>query len=103
MTQITDSNWREHAACRGMDTRIFFPERGDNRREIALARQACSGCPVKQQCLDVALSFPEDDFGIFGGYTSTERRSVRKILKQNPGLKFFDIVGVETMEIKRTR
>jgi hypothetical protein len=39
----------------------------------------CVDCPVKQECLDFALSFPqaEDMHGVYGGTTAKDRRAIR--------------------------
>lgn len=70
--------WVERAACRGMDTKIFFPGRGESNNE-ALA--ICKGCPVKKKCLDwrmenctVGSGF---DYGIWGGTTGKGRARLR--------------------------
>lgn len=96
-----NNDWLQDAACKGMDTEIFFPERGDKAGHIKKARATCKECPVRQQCLDFALSFEIDNFGIFGGYTATQRRGIRRLLKHNPDTPFFQIVGVEKMQFKR--
>lgn len=49
--------WREHAACRGVDTELFFDpfdvETGKLVNEAALneARKTCHDCPVRKACL----------------------------------------------------
>jgi WhiB family redox-sensing transcriptional regulator len=47
------ARWRERAACCGTDLDVFFPERGQS---AGPARQVCVRCPVRQPCLDYALS-----------------------------------------------
>ena len=43
--------WQLHAACRGMDSAIFFhpPAERNSQREdrIARAKAVCSGCPAR--------------------------------------------------------
>lgn len=70
-------SWRHDAACRGEPTAIFFAERG--RRDMALkAKAICRDCPVRWDCLNFALSFPDTDLpGIYGGTTEAERRRMR--------------------------
>jgi len=78
-------DWREHAACRGMDTTTFFYNVGSSPH-IRKALQVCNGnddrppCPVRHQCGEFALSFSKDDdiAGIFGGMTPAERKHIRK-------------------------
>lgn len=63
MTFMERPDWHQHAACRGMNPNLFFPGRGE---PITNARHVCNGCPVKQQCLDFAITNGET-IGIFGG------------------------------------
>lgn len=76
--------WRDRAACRGVDTNLFFPGpgQGDKVRE---ARAYCETCPVIGECLRFALHFPDRDLpGIYGGTTEPERRKLRLRLKIYP-------------------
>jgi len=65
--------WRTLAACKGADTRIFFPERGG---DYATAKAICAECPVRQACLEDALETGELH-GIRGGRSERERRRMR--------------------------
>lgn len=73
--------WRDLAACRGMDTNLFYPRRGDSVG-VARARAVCASCPVRQECLDDALATesPSDGgsatratVGVRGGLSARER------------------------------
>lgn len=68
--------WHRRAACRGMDSAIFFPKGG----RLTEARAICAGCPVKSQCLDAALAVdPASDLaGVFAGTTAAERAAMRR-------------------------
>ena len=44
------------AACRGMGTDLFFPAPGD---DLDPAKALCARCPVREPCLDYALSSVE--------------------------------------------
>lgn len=72
---VLDEDWRDQAACRGMDTNLFFPERGHNATDEVKA--ACASCPVAQQCLDYAMALG-DRFGIWGGTSDKQRRVIRR-------------------------
>jgi hypothetical protein len=65
------SDWREQAACRGADTSMFFPERGE---DAEAAKAVCSTCPVREECLAEHLFEP---LGIWGGHSERERRVLR--------------------------
>ena len=67
------ARWRELAACRGADLEVFFPERGESAEA---ARQVCARCPVRQPCLDYAIS-NRIVYGVWGGLTERERRTLR--------------------------
>ena len=47
------ARWRELAACRGTDLNLFFPERGES---AGPARRVCAACPVREPCLDYAIT-----------------------------------------------
>ena len=67
------ARWRDLAACRGAALNLFFPERGES---AGPARQVCAACPVRQPCLDYAIS-NRIVYGIWGGLTERERRALR--------------------------
>jgi WhiB family redox-sensing transcriptional regulator len=67
------ARWRELAACRGTDLGVFFPDRGE---PAEAARQVCAECPVRQPCLDYAIT-NRIVHGIWGGLTERERRALR--------------------------
>jgi WhiB family redox-sensing transcriptional regulator len=52
---------------------VFFPGRGESAEP---ARQVCARCPVRQPCLEYALSHGIVH-GIWGGLTDRDRRSLR--------------------------
>jgi WhiB family transcriptional regulator, redox-sensing transcriptional regulator len=41
------------------------------------ARALCADCPVRQECLEAALT-DTDLMGLWGGTTETERREIRR-------------------------
>ncbi len=73
--------WRHQAACRDLDTNLFFPdgEGAGVAAQVAEAKAVCARCPVREDCLDFALA-SDQSYGIFGGLTETERRSLRRRL-----------------------
>lgn len=73
------ARWRQLAACCGVDLDVFFPERGQT---AGPARQVCAACPVRQPCLEYALS-NRITHGIWGGLTERERRPLRSRLVQD--------------------
>src|SRR3712207_3201700 len=68
-----DDSWRLDALCAETDPEAFFPEKGGSTRE---AKRVCSGCAVRAECLEFALT-NDERFGIWGGLSERERRRVR--------------------------
>jgi WhiB family transcriptional regulator, redox-sensing transcriptional regulator len=78
-----EGGWRVHAACRGEEPELFFPvaSTGPALEQIAEAKEVCARCPVREACLDFALSTGQG-YGIWGGLTEDERRSLRRRLQR---------------------
>ena len=72
------ADWRDYAACRHADPKLFFPvgtaEEGPVRADPA--KRVCSGCPVRAVCLDWALTTGQE-IGVWGGTVPDERRMLR--------------------------
>ena len=67
------THWWDHAACSGKPTEWWFTERTYRK-----ARQICQICPVRQACLDDAMTIEAHTehsgrWGLWGGLTPTER------------------------------
>ena len=71
--------WRERAACRDLDTDLFFPvgEGPEAQAQADAAKMVCESCPVREECLTFALT-TRQEAGIFGGMTEEERRRHRR-------------------------
>ena len=67
-------DWFVDAGCRGVDPDLFFTERGEHTGD---AKAVCAECPVRVECLELALSTREK-FGIWGGASERERRKMRQ-------------------------
>ena len=93
-----DDAWRSKAACRGKETRVFFPEKDDlssmteaekKAKErtkdpadptlpgnmISRARLLCAKCPVRTECLRFAVE-NNISYGMYGGQPSRDRRGM---------------------------
>lgn len=66
--------WELHGMCAGLDSALFFPERGESTDQ---ARAVCADCPVQAECLQAALERNER-FGIWGGTSARERQQLRR-------------------------
>jgi WhiB family transcriptional regulator, redox-sensing transcriptional regulator len=62
--------WVAYASCRDADPEIFFPSTEDS---VEAAVRICSGCPVREECLEWALD-TRVRYGIWGGLTEKQRR-----------------------------
>ena len=69
--------WMNEAACLGADPELFYPDtkRGDDTEP----KNICFNCPVREQCLQVALDRWET--GIWGGTNDEQRMYLRRKLK----------------------
>ena len=71
--------WQRSAACVDIDAELFFhpeSERGpDSRHRDSQAKRVCLACPVRVECLDVALSVREP-YGIWGGTSPEDRENM---------------------------
>ena len=65
--------WHAQANCLGVSAETFFPERGDNNG-VRIALAICTGCTVREQCIDENL---DEKDGIYGGTTGAQRRKLR--------------------------
>lgn len=63
--------WRQQARCRGVDPETFYPV-SDEDPALA-AKEICAECPVREPCLEYALTVREKH-GVWGGRTERERR-----------------------------
>lgn len=76
--------WRDKAACKGVPLNVFYFESDEENRnlkkETEKAKAFCKECPVAEQCLAYALN-ENIKFGVWGGFTSRERGTLRKLFK----------------------
>lgn len=67
-------DWRDLAACKGMNPELFYAEPGRND-DVEAARKICKTCPVRKACLEYSLL--RHEFGFWGGKTEEERKRIR--------------------------
>lgn len=72
--QEADSSWFDRAACQGLDTNLFFTERGEPTTQV---KAVCKACPVRVDCLNYALDTGQH-FGVWGGVGEGGRRQMRR-------------------------
>lgn len=75
--ELGDRSWMRHAACRGVDPKLFFPEErsSDTVSTIRNAKKVCESCVVRVPCLDYGKY---EQHGIWGGTSRNERRKITK-------------------------
>lgn len=74
-----EDEWRDGAACKGMDPNLFFAEHV-GAQPSRQAKAACDRCPVRGECLDWALDNSEAErYAFLGGHTYTERREIARV------------------------
>lgn len=73
------SNWRSAGACLSADPDLFFPisTKGLGEKQVARAKMICSGCRVRQECLEFAQAH-DLTHGIWGGTTPEDRQRARR-------------------------
>ena len=71
------ASWRESAACRFLETDLFFPigKTGLAVAEVQRAKAVCASCPVRPPCLTFALD-THQGYGIWSGCDEDERRGM---------------------------
>lgn len=81
-------NWWDDAACKDMPIKTFADD--DGWKRIRSAKSVCNGCPVRQQCLDEALtSIERTTWGVWGGFTTGER--VRLLQRDHTGRAMYRV------------
>jgi WhiB family redox-sensing transcriptional regulator len=87
--------WRDRAICIGKTDLMFsctenpYPE-----ERVAEAKELCSMCPVREDCLDFAIGLREE-YGIWGGADYQERRRIiRQMRKRGEPIPRYRMRGV---------
>lgn len=78
--QHVEDVWQIKAACRGPQAAVFFPPAQFERKEEKLgrerrAKEICTTCAVRRDCLEYALAIREPH-GIWGGLNEAERKQL---------------------------
>ncbi len=69
-------DWAPRAACKGTTPDQLFVRGAEQNK----AKQLCTGCPVRTECLAEALD-NQIEWGVWGGMTERERRA---LLRRRP-------------------
>ena len=65
-------DWQVKGLCRGVEPEVFFPIAEEDAWR---AKEICTACGVRQQCLAFSLSNRER-YGVWGGVTEKERQDM---------------------------
>lgn len=57
--------WKDRAACQGMDTELFFDKYEEDVNVRAATEDVCMNCPVVRDCLATGVS--QKGTGVWGG------------------------------------
>lgn len=77
-------DWVYRARCRNEDPELFFPV-GTNPPALIqtrIAKEVCSGCEVRTECLEWAMATGQDA-GVWGGLSEDERRALRRTRRRS--------------------
>ena len=66
------TQWRQFARCLGADPEIFYPP-SESDEAAEEAKAVCMVCPVREPCLEHAITAREKQ-GVWGGLNERERR-----------------------------
>ncbi|MFG1703263.1 WhiB family transcriptional regulator [Nonomuraea sp. M3C6] len=70
-------DWTRRAACLDLDPELFFPisMEGPSQSQVERAKHVCGGCPVREPCLEYALT-TRQAYGVWGGTDPAQRREL---------------------------
>jgi WhiB family redox-sensing transcriptional regulator len=102
MLMDIDFSWQSEANCKGIPTQEFYPTRGQVISQELKKR--CIECPVKEQCLEHALSY--EAYGYWGGTSENQRESIRRsqgIMLRRPESLYFEGTNAERRKSEEAR
>jgi WhiB family redox-sensing transcriptional regulator len=107
MPRYDQVKW-DKAECLEIDTELFYrveEERNQTAYQyINAVRSICGRCPIQRDCL--AYAFGNEDYGVWGGLTSLERRSMgdpeKYPIQLNRALKALQSYGISYEEVRET-
>ena len=70
-------DWTARALCNPLTADGWFPDL-DDLAEARPAKRVCARCPVRQDCLELALTLDPPPEGIWGGLDEAERQLLRR-------------------------
>jgi len=74
MERVKNESWRDKAKCHGTNPELFFSVA---KEDITAAKNFCADCPVKEACLDFAMT-SHQEHGVWGGMSEKDRRNISR-------------------------
>jgi WhiB family transcriptional regulator, redox-sensing transcriptional regulator len=107
MPKYQQVNW-DQAECQEFDTDLFYRVEEERNQDayqyINAVRSICGRCPIQRECL--AYAFGNEEFGVWGGLTGLERRSVgdpdRYPVQLKRALAALNSFGISFKEVKES-
>ena len=107
MPKYEQVDW-DQAECRGVYTELFYrveEERNQTAYQyINAVRSICGRGPIPRDCLSYA--FGNEDYGVWGGLTSLERRSMAEPdkypIQLRRALEALTMFGISYKEVRET-
>ena len=87
-------DWTPRAACRTASPDQLFVRGAEQNK----AKQLCSGCPVRTECLAEALDH-QIEWGVWGGMTERERRA---LLRRRPNASWRSVLETAREAVGRS-
>ena len=78
---MLDVTWMAEGKCRELPPETFFPRDGVG---VEIAKRICADCPVRESCLEYALSH-NIELGIWGGASERARRKITRLRRSLAG------------------
>lgn len=85
--------WQHFALCTMENLDFMFPDE-TNPMLVSKCKALCQNCPVKGFCLEIGFN---DDFGIWAGFTTAERKRLRKVFSLKDKSKIDRRVMIRTI------
>ncbi|WP_199921617.1 WhiB family transcriptional regulator [Intrasporangium calvum] len=83
LADLDPMRWHDRAACRDLPPSRWLDDYAQTSTSRGVA--ICRSCPVQRTCLASALVFG-DEYGIYGGTTTTERAPLARRLRRGEPL-----------------
>ena len=83
-THLRRSRWQDQGACADQDTATWFV-RNESSSLGEPAKQICTDCPVRRDCLASSLVFGER-YGVWGGLDRHQRAALSRQLRRGATL-----------------